>query len=78
MISKVALELLESAGTNLVSPYEERVLRVFRELVERDTPKKPYEKGYYYCPNCDNHYLHRYVSYCDSCGQRLDWSRDDE
>lgn len=48
-------------------------VRRARELAERDTPKKVYSTDYYYCPNCDTHYLTEYQKFCDWCGQRLDW-----
>ena len=52
--------------------------------IDRDTPKKPVSRpmGWIdfnadHCPNCDTQ-LHEYtdknVTFCYSCGQRLDWS----
>ncbi len=49
-----------------------------KELVERATPKKPYDKGdYYICPNCSND---RCVcgKFCPKCGQAIDWSVEDD
>ena len=51
---------------------------VLQELVDRATPKKPYDKGdYYICPNCSND---RCVcgKFCPNCGQAIDWSTNDE
>ena len=51
--------------------------KLLQELVDKTTPKKPYDKGdYYICPNCSND---RCVcgKFCPNCGQALDWSGDD-
>ena len=50
-------------------------VRMARELVERDTPKKVYSTDYHYCPNCNTQYLTEYQKCCDWCGQRLDWRK---
>ena len=69
-----------------VEPY----LLAIKELVDKETPKKPYYEGDGYadgvmvydvarCPNCDN-VFEKYENngwgenYCHNCGQRLDWS----
>lgn len=66
---------------------------ILQELVEKETPKKPYYEadGYAngipvydmaYCPNCNN-LFEEYENngwgenYCHNCGQRLDWSVDE-
>jgi uncharacterized Zn finger protein (UPF0148 family) len=52
-----------------------------KELVERDTPMKPIvdKDGSGYCPICNKiiwkHYLHIDKSFCNRCGQRLDWGK---
>lgn len=46
---------------------------LLKALVEKATPKKPYDKGdYYICPNCSND---KCVcgKFCPNCGQALDW-----
>lgn len=65
-------------------------LAILQELVNKETPKKPYYEGDGYadgvmvydvarCPNCDN-VFEEYENngwgenYCHNCGQRLDWS----
>lgn len=52
-----------------------------QELVDRATPKKPIQKaaGRTVCPNCERS-IAREVSprYCIVCGQRLDWSENNE
>jgi len=42
-------------------------LRVFRSGLS--------ETGYYVCPRCNASLDREFVSYCDRCGQKLDWSR---
>lgn len=62
---------------------------LLKSLVEKATPKKPdvnINNGF--CPNCHNAFgLERtrqamlrpyWLSFCPVCGQRLDWSEDDE
>ena len=55
------------------SIFEERI----KELIERDTPKKPliikdrYGENYF-CVNCDNDVSYTY-SFCSACGQRILW-----
>lgn len=54
---------------------------LLKSLVEKATPKKPIQKaaGRTVCPNCERS-IAREVSprYCIVCGQRLDWSEDNE
>lgn len=64
-----------------------------RAAVEKQTAKKPkeYEDKFYGCPSCGNVLLQKWekynaklmdkkngLPYCLSCGQRLDWSDEDE
>ena len=44
-----------------------------RELMVRHADTVP--EGYYLCPRCRNTLEREFMLYCDSCGQRLDWSR---
>lgn len=56
------------------------------EALEKQIPKKPREKHYeeegerpyikYKCPSCESKYqIHNFIdSYCNNCGQKLDWS----
>ena len=55
-------------------------LNIIQELVDKETPKKPtflnyggYKIGNWHCPNCDSILLNK-RSYCEDCGQALDWS----
>ena len=60
---------------------------ILKELVEKETPKKPYYEGDGYsdgelvydtwiCPNCGKSYEVDYEEYerCPHCGQKIEWS----
>lgn len=60
----------------------------YRELKDKKTPKKPigynYEHDYTYfsyvrhhCPSCENK-VEVKNTYCPRCGQRLDWSEEND
>lgn len=63
-------------------------MRVFEELVDKETPMKPYKDDLSYsgykCSNCHNNIYelrsHNIVNtpYCIWCGQKLDWSDIDD
>lgn len=56
----------------------EQELNLLQELVDKETPKKPgYFNGYRECPNCCSELEHT-RSYCEDCGQSLDWSGGDD
>ena len=44
---------------------------VLQELVDKQTPKKPYWNHAYYCDAC-NMEIKKYDNYCSNCGQRLE------
>ena len=46
---------------------------VFRTLSCRDA--RSYVTGFYVCPWCKITLEREYMSYCDRCGQRLDWRK---
>lgn len=58
---------------------------ILQELVEKATPKKPLEVCEYdfdvylfgKCPVCGEG-CNNGMNYCDTCGQALDWSEEDE
>lgn len=57
-------------------------LEQVQQLKERDTAKKPIKNGakftqIYECPVCGCKDV-SWQSFCDECGQRLDWSDEDE
>ncbi len=60
-------------------------LEVLGELVEKATPKKPikdrvqdvYYLTKYTCPTCGGKFTGTISDYCYHCGQKLDWSEDE-
>lgn len=63
-----ALDYLK--GGNLFGELSNDALEDIEELVDKETPKKHIE-------NCeDREYLNH--NYCYACGQKLDWSSEDE
>ena len=57
-----------------------------KEVLNKDSPKEPKKtfNGHWYCPNdkC-NQYVHLstdivFFRYCSWCGQRLDWTEEQE
>lgn len=58
-----------------------------KELYEKEKPKKPIVKEYFYgtkfyCPKCNSNLNYRIpisdIKYCCECGQKIDWSYSDE
>ena len=58
-------------------------LRLAIKALEKQMPKKPvYGTANIKCPNCGATLLYYFYSfkidYCDECGQRLDWSEEND
>ena len=58
-------------------------LKLAIKALERQIPKKPiYGAANIKCPNCEAtllYYFHLFkIDYCDECGQRLDWSEEND
>ena len=52
-----------------------------QELVDKEKPMKviiPKEIDFAYCPKCNEKILLGKPNYCCHCGQKLDWSDEDE
>lgn len=47
------------------------------KALERQTPKKPMEDGWLYCPVCHRDILMDHFRFCPDCGQAIDWGNDD-
>ena len=64
-----------------ITPKYEKAKTTLQELVEKETPKKVEyyycDDGYGSCPKC-HWVLEHERSYCEVCGQKLDWSDKDE
>ena len=61
--------------------YDEEDIAILQELVDKETPMKPIRKGKLnslYCPKCDRPLMFEGTICCDKCGQKLDWSDNDE
>lgn len=55
--------------------------KTLKELVDKEIPVKPIIKGklnWWHCPKCDCSLMFDNHKYCDHCGQKLDWSDEDE
>ena len=63
---------------NKVLEHEENLVAI--EALEKQIPKKPrFYAHNYYCSVCDslvgnNEFEWQRFKYCDTCGQKLDWS----
>lgn len=65
----------------LVRDIREDECYLLQELVEKETPKKPYKYTdnlgleHEYCPICNDksHKVYAKVPYCQYCGQKLGW-----
>ncbi len=85
--------LLEYCGADSCEDCDNCVLGKAIEALEKQIPKTPieYEDKFYACPVCDNIVLDKWekyptklmdksnsLPYCLGCGQRLNWSDEDE
>lgn len=84
-------KLMEYEDTGL-SPEEVGTLKEYQEAVEKQKPKKPTYEGDGYapdgnfvfdewlCPCCGSRHEVDYDDYahCPNCGQKIDWSDEDE
>ena len=66
-----------------VTDIDAEPLRLAIKALEKQTPKKPvYSAANIKCPNCGAtllYYFHSFkIDYCDECGQRLDWSEEND
>lgn len=87
-----ALEGIENCGRVMEARKKKHIAlyNITIEALEKQLPKKvEYEGGYIYngfakyriakCPNCDRWHSSRdEIIYCSKCGQKLDWSKEDE
>ena len=61
----------------------EETIKLAIEALEKQVPKKPiYGDANTRCPNCGEVLLYFAnvfkICYCDECGQRLDWSEEND
>lgn len=75
---------VESEECFYVCDLYEDDIKTLQELVDKETPKKPIRFIYkfyvspYKCPVCKTIPHTCTQKYCDECGQKLDWSGEDE
>ena len=83
-----AIEIIKVAIAEVEWNYPMDYTVAFEEAImalEKQIPKKPVddpENGWFECPNCGAtllYYFHLFkIDYCDECGQRLDWSEEND
>lgn len=66
-----------------VTDIDAEPLRLAIKALEKQIPKKPvYGTANIKCPSCGAtllYYFHSFkIDYCDECGQRLDWSEEND
>lgn len=55
----------------------EEYTNILNELINKETPMKPI-KNDRYCGNCDKIRLLPQDNYCKNCGQKIDWSKNED
>ena len=84
---ELAKDLKEHIGCGIEVPLYDEELEVVVEALEKQIAKKPRKievEGYRYtdtyrCPTCEGNFSGTGIAYyCYRCGQKLDWSVEDE
>ena len=84
---ELAKDLKEHIGCGIEVPLYDEELEVVVEALEKQIAKKPKKTGIegyryvdaYICPTCKGNFSGtRIADYCYHCGQKLDWSDDEE
>ena len=81
-----AIEIIKIAIAEVEWNYPMDYTAAFEEAIkalEKQIPKMPiYGAANIKCPNCGAtllYYFHSFkIDYCDECGQRLDWSEEND
>lgn len=68
--------IYEMICLGLLTPKEDEALHIAYQVLEKQIPKKPMitiltNVRAFKCPSCGGYRVH---SYCNDCGQKLDWS----
>lgn len=79
MTPREAISALKQINPKRVHPFYdwEEMLEVRDTAInalEKQTPEKPKDDGWLYCPTCGRDVLMDRFDYCPDCGQALDWS----
>ena len=77
-----ALDELDDGFHNLNNNDVDKIVAVFKELVDKATPKKVVkwlnDRSMACCPICHSaEYAEEMPKHCRYCGQALDWSEND-
>ena len=84
---ELAKDLKEHIGCGVEVPLYDEELEVVVDALEKQIAKKPKKievEGYRYtdtyrCPTCEGNFSGTGIAYyCYHCGQKLDWSVEDE
>ena len=76
-------EITECEGSICyITDIDAEPLRLAIKALEKQIPQKPENMKtkhftFWKCPNCGSEWILKY-NYCDKCGQRLDWSDEDD
>ena len=74
-----ALDELDDGFHNLNNNDVDKIVSVFKELVDKATPKKVVKGGGWNCPNCNMKLLSGHdlakenINFCFECGQAILW-----
>ena len=78
---ELAKDLKEHIGCGVEVPLYDEELEVVVEALEKQIAKKVIVSPYNnmkYCPICEVSVTGMYYDYCVECGQKLDWSEEDD
>ena len=78
---ELAKDLKEHIGCGIEVPLYDEELEVVVEALEKQIAKKVIVSPYNnmkYCPICEVSVTGMYFDYCVECGQKLDWSEEDD
>lgn len=86
MTESEAIKIIDNAEflTNRDADYAMSVIEAIetaKAALEKQIPKRPYfteDKEFVLCPCCNGKGLSDKQNYCDNCGQKLDWSDENE
>ena len=88
-----ALDVLKDSAKECEQYRALGTVEELKEAREKQIPKKPieYEDKYYACPRCEGYLMYKWdeyptklkskkygLPYCLGCGQKLDWSEEDD
>ena len=78
MTEQDAIERLEIYKNFDFSKGSKEAMQVAIEVLEKQIPKKPIDRCMFKeCPDCHEIEI-QYCNYCPICGQKLDWSDEDD